>query len=56
MDWKNFWSISEYFRNRREMKLRKWCVEMAVKAGSIDPVPYSEDIYRWVKAIPDKKS
>ena len=48
--------IAAYFRNRREMKLRKWCIEMAVKTGSIDPVPYSEDIYRWVKGIPESKT
>ena len=54
MDMKTW--IAAYFRNRREMRLRKWCIEMAVKTGSIDPVPYSEDIYRWVKGIPESKT
>lgn len=48
--------IAAYFRNRREMILRKWCIEMAVKVDSLDPTCFAEEIYRWVKRIPESKT
>ena len=48
--------LSEYCRNRREMRFRKGCIKMAVRKSVPDSLYYAEEIYRWVKAIPDKKS
>lgn len=50
--------IASYFRNRREMRLRKWCIEMAAKLAdpTSDTTGLAEEIYRWVKGDSDKKN
>lgn len=48
--------IASYFRNRRERKLRMWCIEMAAKLVNMgNPTEFGEEIYRWVNGIPEKK-
>lgn len=50
--------IATYFRNRREMRLRKWCIEMVAKLAepTRDSTGLAEEIYRWVKGIPESKT
>ena len=50
--------IAAYVRNRREMKLRKWCIEMAARLADSfgNTTGLAEEIYRWVKGDSDKKS
>lgn len=49
--------IVQYFRNRNDMRLRKWCVKLAVKAESrYDDVPNTANlIYEWIKGLPELK-
>lgn len=48
--------IASYFRNRRERKLKMWCVKMAVRKGVVDSLYYAEEIYRWVKGTSGNKN
>lgn len=50
--------ISAYFRRKREIRLRKWCVEMVAKLAepTTNTTSLAEEIYRWVKGIPESKT
>lgn len=51
--------ILQYFRKRSDMRLRKWCVKLAVdvKSGNIEFSVGStaNEIYQWVKGLPESK-
>lgn len=48
----------QYFRKRSDMRLRKWCVKLAVKTGThYDCVYYTANrIYEWVKGLPESNA
>lgn len=43
--------LKQYFRKRREIKLRKWCIEKAVRAADCSDavLPTAKSIYEWIK-------
>lgn len=50
--------IVQYFRKRNDMRLRKWCVKLAVKTDCIHYTDVSDaanGIYKWVKGLPESK-
>ena len=50
--------LINYFRKRNDMKLRKWCVKLAVKTST--PYDYIPDtankIYEWIKGLPESNA
>lgn len=42
--------LKQYFKSRRELRLRKWCIEKASKVcNSGEDIAYTADyIYNWV--------
>ncbi len=50
--------LVEYFRKRKEMRLRKWCIKLAIKVGNSHPdyVYYTaNNIYKWIKGLPESE-
>lgn len=50
--------IIQYFRKRKDMRLRKWCVKLAAKIDCIHYTDMSDAanrIYEWVKGLPESK-
>lgn len=50
--------IIQYFRKRNDMRLRKWCAELAVKTYDVhheDMYNAANKIYEWVKGLPESK-
>lgn len=50
--------IVQYFRKRNDMRLRKWCAELAVKTDCIhytNMYDAANKIYEWVKGMPESK-
>lgn len=50
--------IVAYFNKRKEMKLRKWCVEILAKYCACgEEVFYTAGrIYKWIKETPESDS
>lgn len=51
--------LIQYFKRRNDMRLRKWCAELATHTGDIgsDDMYYTANkIYEWVKGLPESKT
>lgn len=46
--------LKQYFRKRREIKLRKWCIEKAARVEDSYDVPIAaQRIYDWITMPPE---
>lgn len=47
--------IVQYFRKRKDMRLRKWCVKLAAKTGTNYMYDTADQAYKFIKGLPESE-